>query len=61
MPIEVAVSGRTDVRHLFRKSGIRESEKPKHTPLLVFQSGEGVVQVVTLERADGLLAYPDDS
>jgi len=61
MPVEVVVSGRTDVKEYFQKSGIREYKKLKHTPLLVFLRGEGIVEVNILDCADELLAYPNDT
>jgi len=61
MAVEVITSGRTDVKEYFQESGIREYKKLKHTPLLVFLRGEGVVEVEILECADKLLAYPNDT
>jgi hypothetical protein len=61
MSVDVLTNGRTDIQEYFQKSGIRESKKLSHTPLLVFQIAGDTAEVKVLDRADKLLEYPDDT
>lgn len=55
----VVTTGRTDVEAYFEQSGIRESKKLKHTPLLVFVEDGHTVEVKIVDNAAALLTYPD--
>ena len=55
------LAGRTDVDDYFRLSGIRESKKLVHTPLLVFIATEDTVQVHIVENPKDLLSYADET
>ena len=59
--VKVMTSGRTDLDEYFRLSGVFESEKLNHTPLLIFITSEYTVTVPIIEKPSDLILYPDDT
>lgn len=58
--ITIILDGRTDVHEYFRSSGIFDSERLNHTPLLAFMVSEDTVTVRIVARPTELLSLPDE-
>jgi hypothetical protein len=61
MTPEVETAGRTDVDEFFRLSGIRETKRLNHHPLLIFMVTGATVRVVIESDPRRLLEYPADT
>jgi len=59
--IRITPAGRTDIDEYFRLSGVFESERLTHTPLLVFIAGQNSVTVRIVDKATDLLSFPDET
>lgn len=59
--VEINTDGRTDVDEFFRHNGFRENSKLNHNPFLVFESGQAVVNVRIVDRAQELLSFADET
>jgi len=56
---KIIVDGRTDVEDYFRLSGVFDSERLNHTPLLVFVASDDTVRVHVINRPIALLSFDD--
>jgi hypothetical protein len=57
----ITLAGRTDIDEYFKLSGVFESERLTHTPLLVFIAGHDAVTVRIVDKATDLLSFPDET
>ena len=56
---KILLDGRTDVEDYFRLSGVFDSERLNHTPLLVFVASEDTVKVHIVDKPTELLSFDD--
>jgi hypothetical protein len=59
--IRITLAGRTDIDEYFKLSGVFESERLTHTPLLVFIAGQDSVTVRIVDKATDLFSFPDET
>jgi len=59
--IRIKLAGRTDIDEYFKLSGVFESERLTHTPLLVFIAGQDAVTVRIVDKPTDLLSFPDET
>ncbi|MBO0858635.1 MAG: hypothetical protein J2P21_09245 [Chloracidobacterium sp.] len=59
--IRIKLAGRTDIDEYFKLSGVFESERLTHTPLLVFITEEDTVTVRIVDKPTDLLSFPDET
>ncbi|HEX5081912.1 MAG TPA: hypothetical protein VFY40_07700, partial [Blastocatellia bacterium] len=59
--IRVTLAGRTDIDEYFKLSGVFESERLTHTPLLVFITERDAVTVRIVDKPTDLLSFPDET
>jgi hypothetical protein len=59
--ISVTLAGRTDIDEYFKRSGVFESERLTHTPLLVFTTDQDAVTVRIVDKPTDLLSFPDET
>jgi len=57
----ITLAGRTDIDEYFKLSGVFESERLTHTPLLVFIVGQDSLTVRIVDKATDLLSFPDET
>jgi hypothetical protein len=58
--IKITLAGRTDIDEYFKLSGVFESERLTHTPLLVFITDQDAVTVRIVDKPTDLLSFPDE-
>ncbi len=58
---KIVLDGRTDVDEFFKKSGVFESERLVHHPLLAFIEKEDEIQVQLVEVPRQLLSFPGET
>jgi hypothetical protein len=59
--IRITLAGRTNIGEYFKLSGVSESERLTHTPLLVFIAGQDTVTVLIIDKPTDLLSFPDET
>ncbi len=59
--IRVTLAGRKDTDEYFKLSGVFESERLTHTPLLVFTTDQDAVTVRIVDKPTDLLSFPDET
>jgi hypothetical protein len=59
--IRVTLAGRTDIDEYFKLSGVFESERLTHNPLLVFITEQDAVNVRIVDKPTDLLSFPDET
>ena len=59
--VKVVLDGRTDTDDYFKRSGVFDSERLNHTPLLAFIVSEDIVSVRIINKADELLSLDDET
>lgn len=59
--IKIILNGRKDVHEYFRLSGVFDSERLNHTPLLVFTATGDTVTVCIVDKPTELLSLPDET
>jgi hypothetical protein len=59
--IRITLAGRTDIGEYFKLSGVFESERLTHTPLLVFIAGQDAITVRIVDKPIDLLPFPDET
>jgi hypothetical protein len=59
--IRITMAGRTDIDEYFKLSGVFESERLTHTPLLVFITEQDAVTVRIVDKPTDLLSFPDET
>ena len=59
--IRITLARRTDVDECFKQSGVFESERLTHTPLLVFITEQDAVTVRIVDKPADLLSFPDET
>jgi hypothetical protein len=59
--IRITLAGRTDINEYFKLSGVFESERLTHTPLLVFVTDQDAVTVRIVDKPTDLLSFPDET
>lgn len=57
--MKIVTDGRTDIKDLFKISGILEASKLNHTPFLAFIASGDKVTVEIVNSAKKLLTYPN--
>jgi hypothetical protein len=59
--IRITLAGRSDIDEYFNLSGVFESERLTHTPLLVFITEQDAVTVHIIDIPTDLLSFPDET
>ena len=59
--IRITLAGRADIDEYFKLSGVFESERLTHTPLLVFITEQDAVTVRIVDKPTDLLSFPDET
>ena len=59
--IRITLAGRIDIDEYFKLSGVFESERLTHTPLLVFITEQEAVTVRIVDKPTDLLSFPDET
>ena len=59
MTFQIVTAGRKDVEDFFKLSDVFTAERLNHTPLIVFITTDGALQVRLLDHASELLSFPD--
>jgi hypothetical protein len=59
--IRITLAGRTDIDEYFKLSGVFESERLTHTPLLVFIIEQDAVTVRIVDNPTDLLSFSDET
>jgi len=59
MTFQIVTAGRKDVDDFFKLSDVFTAERLNHTPLIVFITTDGALQVRLLDHASELLSFPD--
>jgi hypothetical protein len=59
--IRITLAGRTDIDEYFKLSGVFESERLTHTPLLVFIAEQDAVTVRIVDKPTDLLSFPEET
>jgi len=59
MTVQIVTAGRKDVEDFFKLSDVFTAERLNHTPLIVFITTDGALQVRLLDHASELLSFPD--
>ena len=59
--IRITLAGRTDIDEYFKLSGVFESERLTHTPLLVFITDQDALTVRIVDKPTDLLSFPDET
>jgi hypothetical protein len=59
--IRITLAGRTDIDEYFKLSGVFESERLTHTPLLVFITEQDAITVRIVDQPTDLLSFPDET
>jgi hypothetical protein len=59
--IRITLAGRTDIDEYFKLSGVFESERLTHTPLLVFITDQDAVTVRIVDKPTDLLSFPEET
>ncbi len=59
--VKIVLDGRKDVDDYFRASGVFESEKLNHTPLLAFLASDDTLKVRIIDKPLELLDFSDET